>query len=415
MPDARTLAIVREVGGKDRLECPIGKVLYETAGWLSDIRVSPDGQHIAFFDRADPIDPRGAVAVVDQAGHKRTLSEVWARPRGLAWSPDGKEIWFTAGKNRERWLQAVSLSGKGRLIARIPGTLTLYDISRDGRVLIGHENDRVGIMGSVPGDQVDKDLSWFDQSTLRGIGPDGQSILFMEVSIASSFSTYIGKTDGSKPVRIGELVPFGLSPDGSRVLGVLQGSWTRLRILPVGPGEPFDLPGESVEYTWANWFPDGKRVLSTGSEPGHGRRLYVQDLAGGPARAISADGVTFSWDALSPDARSALVRGPDGAISLFPIAGGPLQPVPGLTRDDEPIGWTDEGRSIYAYSRGELPARVVRVEVATGNRTPWRELIPPDPAGITGIIRTRITPDGKHYAYSYFRLLSDLYLAEGLK
>jgi len=415
LPGGQTLAIVREVGGKDRLECPMGKILYETPGWISDIRASPDGERIAFFDHPDPIDPRGSVAVVDRAGRKLTLSEQWARPRGMAWSSDGKEIWFTAGKSRVRFLQAVSLAGKVRIIARTPATLTLYDISRDGHVLIGQEGDRVGIMGHVSGEAVEKDLSWFDQSTLRGISPDGQTILFMEVSVASSFATYIGKTDASQPVRVGDFVPFELSPDGSRVLGLVQSTPNHLSIYPVGLGEPLALPEGSVAFSWASWLPDGKSVLAAGSEPGHGRRLYLQDLRGGPVRAISPEGVTFSWDAASPDGQWAVARSPDGNIALYPVGGGSPKPVPGVTREDEPIGWTDGGKSLFASRRGELPAHVVRVDVATGQRTPWRELIHPDPAGVTGIIRTRISPDGKSYAYSYFRLLSELYVADGLK
>jgi serine/threonine protein kinase/Tol biopolymer transport system component len=415
LPDSSALAIVREVGGRDRLECPIGRVLYETAGWISDIRVSPDGEHIAFFDHPDSVDPRGSVAMVDRGGRKRILSKGGGRPRGLAWSPNGQEIWYTAGQGRERSLQAVSLSGKERLIARIPGTLTLFDISREGHVLIGQENDRVGIMGQVPGESAEKDLSWFDQSTLRGISSDGQTILFLEASTVPAYSTYVGRTDGSKPVRIGDGIPFGLSPDEGRVLAIVHSSPPRVCIYPVGPGESLTLPNDSVAYSWVSWFPDGKRILATGAERGHGRRLFVQDLAGGAARAISAEGVTFSWDALSPDAQWVAARGPEGTISLYPIEGGPPRPVPGLTREDEPIGWADEGRSLFAYRRGELPARVMRVDVATGHRVPWRVLMPPDPAGVTGIIRARITSDGKYYAYSYLRLLSDLYVTDGLK
>jgi Tol biopolymer transport system component len=413
MPDGKTLAIVREVGGKDRLECPVGRVLYETPGWISDIRVSPDGERIAFFDHPDPVDPRGAVAVIDRGGRKVTVADGGGRPRGLAWSSNGKEVWFTGGQGRLRSLRAVSLSGKERLILRTPGVLTLYDIARDGHVLLGQETDRVGIMGQTSGQPAEKDLSWFDQSTVRGISPDGKTILFIEV--AAGYSIYLGGTDGSKPIRVGDGVPYELSPDGSRVLGILLGSPSRVVIYPVGPGEPQTLSEGSIECSWASWFPDGKRILMTGTEPGHGRRLYVQDLAGSVPRAISGDGVTFSWDALAPNAPWAAARGSDGKISLYPVDGGPPRPIPGLAGTDEPIGWAEDGRSLFAYRRGELPAHVVRVDVATGHRTPWRDLMPPDPAGITGVIRTRITPDGKSYAYSYYRLLSELYVAEGLK
>jgi eukaryotic-like serine/threonine-protein kinase len=421
MPDGKTLTVVREVGGKDRLESPVGRVLYETPGWISDVRVSPDGERIAFFDHADPVYPRSLVAVVDRGGRKVTLSPaVSGFSRGLAWSPHGDEIWFSVpARGRASSLQSVSLSGRQRLIARIPGMLRLYDISGDGRVLVGRETARIGMMGLGPGDAAEKDISWFDSSTVRGISPDGRTILFFEGAGAggSTYTIYLGKTDGSKPIRVGAGSTYGLSPDGKRILALLQEdlSLPQLVIYPVGPGEPQALPIGSIHRSWVNWFPDGKRILSTGSEPNHGRRLYVEDLAGGPARVISNEGVTFSWDALSADARWVAARGPDGAISRYPIEGGSPVPVPGLTGIDEPISWTEDGRSLFIYRRGELPTRVERVDVATGRRTLWRELMPPDPAGVTGLIRIRITPDGKYYAYSFARILSDLYVADGLK
>src|SRR5205823_2190734 len=49
-PDGNELALIRNLNGRDRLEFPLGKVLYEASGYLSDLRVSPSGDHIAFFE-----------------------------------------------------------------------------------------------------------------------------------------------------------------------------------------------------------------------------------------------------------------------------------------------------------------------------------------------------------------------------
>jgi eukaryotic-like serine/threonine-protein kinase len=415
--DGKTLAVVREVGAKDRLECPVGRLLYETSGWISDVRVSPDGGRIAFIDHPDPIDARGSVTVSDRNGHRTSLAEVHSRLHGLAWSARGDEIWFTSGiAGGSGAIDAVSPSGKRRLVARVPGPLVVHDISRDGRVLVGRDTFRTGIMGVAPGETVERDLSWSGGSTVRGISPDGKTLLFLETGGVAPTPIYVGKTDGSAPVRIGEGLACGLSPDGSRVLAVMpQTNPAHLVVYPTGPGEPQNLPGGSVAYSWGNWFPDGQRIVAAGMEPGKGRRLYLQDLAGGAARAISGEGVHFSWDALSPDGRWIAARGPDGNIALYPVDGGPSQLIPGLKSADEPIRWSDDGRSLFSYRRGELPARVERVEVATGRRSLWRELMPQDPAGVTGIVRIRVTPDGKYYAYSVNRVLSDLYIAEGLK
>ena len=135
-PDGNNLAVVRDLNGQNRLEYPIGKVLYQTAGWISHPRISRDGKFVAFIDHPVRRDDAGSVTLVDTAGKKQVLSEAWGSAEGLAWSADGKEVWYTATKiGNGRSLNAASLSGGNRLLAREPGTLTLQDIARDGRVL----------------------------------------------------------------------------------------------------------------------------------------------------------------------------------------------------------------------------------------------------------------------------------------
>ena len=71
------LAVVHYVDGHSRLEYPIGKMLYQSGGWISNIRFSPQGDKIAFMDHPGLWDNRGSVCVVDLAGHVRTLSNEW--------------------------------------------------------------------------------------------------------------------------------------------------------------------------------------------------------------------------------------------------------------------------------------------------------------------------------------------------
>ena len=66
------------------------------------------------------------------------------------------------------------------------------------------------------------------------------------------------------------------------------------------------------------------------------------------------------------------------------------------------------------YRPGELPARVFVLDVEKGARTPFRQLMPSDPAGVETIGPILITPDGKTCIFGYHRMLSDLYLVEGL-
>jgi hypothetical protein len=118
---------------------------------------------------------------------------------------------------------------------------------------------------------------------------------------------------------------------------------------------------------------------------------------------------------ISPDRDLVAAVGPDQKGYLYPIAGGDPRPIPGLATGEEPIEWTADGHSLYIYRPGELPAKVYRLDLATGERTLWRQLMPSDPAGVERIGPIRMTPDGKTYVYGYHRTLADLYLVDGLK
>ncbi len=107
--------------------------------------------------------------------------------------------------------------------------------------------------------------------------------------------------------------------------------------------------------------------------------------------------------------------GPDGKVYLYPAEGGEPRPVPGLGEGDVPINWTGDGRSLFTYHLGEIPAKVYRLDLATGHKQFWKQLVPPDLSGVTEITAIMITPDGRSYVYEYARTLSDLYLVKDVK
>jgi hypothetical protein len=107
--------------------------------------------------------------------------------------------------------------------------------------------------------------------------------------------------------------------------------------------------------------------------------------------------------------------GADGLAYLYSLNGGPAKTVPGFQAGEQPIQWSADGKSLYTYRPGELPAKVNEINLTTGKRTFWRSLAPADPAGVSQIGPIVITPDGSSYIYGYHRTLSDLYLVEGLK
>ncbi len=422
-PNGRELAVVKTSGPRQKytLEYPMGRVLYETAGWISHARISPDGEHVAFLDHAIALDDRGAVAVVDRAGKKTRLSADYSSADGLAWSPGRREIWYTAaeaGNNRVLW--AVTLSGRRRLVTRVPGALTLQDISPSGQVLLTRDAQRRGIMGLVPGATTERDLSWLDWSFARAISPDGKTILFDEQGEAAGakYFAYLRKTDGSPAVRLGEGYGVALSPDGKSALSIVPyASPPRVVLLPTGAGEAKPLTSAPFEARWAGWLPNGKRVFILGHEPSHGDRLYVQELEGGKPKAITPEGAGEGIPSFFPsaDGRSVLTRDPDGNARIYPVEGGEGRLVPFLTREDIPIRWTAGGRKIFVTQPMQRPLKVYQLDLVTGRKLLWKSIMPSDGAGVTSVGPLMMTPDARYYVYSYTRYLSDLYVVEGLK
>ena len=144
-------------------------------------------------------------------------------------------------------------------------------------------------------------------------------------------------------------------------------------------------------------------------------RLYAQDVSAGKPKAISPEGVDANSYAISPDSQMVVGIGPDQKGYFYPTAGGEPRIVNGMEPGDLPINWNQDGRSIYLYRTGEVPAKVYRLELATGKKTVWKQIVPIDPTGVSTIGPILVTPDGKTYVYGFHRTLADLYLVEGLK
>lgn len=424
-PDGNSLAVVRDVGGRNRLEYPIGKVLYETGGgWISHPRVSPKGDLVAFLDHPRQGDDNGSIAVVDLSGHKRKLTQNWNGAQGLAWTPDGEEVWFTASDTADRFLSAVSLSGIERQVTRTPGTLTLFDIWHDGRILLARTTRRREIVGFSEGPK-ERDLSWLDYSYPADLSADGKTVLFDEEGVGGvqgygsghemAYAVYLRRTDGSPAVRLERGGAAALTPDQKWAIMYTLDSPAQLRLLPTGAGDAQVLTNDTINHQWVRCFADGKRFLFSGDEPGHGVRLYVQDLSGGKPEPITQEGVNGLTFAISVDGQQVAAIGPDDKGYLYPVAGGAPRPIAGFQPGEHPIGWGQDASTLYVYQPGEMPAKVYRLELATGKRTLWKQFLPADPAGVATIGPILITPDGKSYVYGFHRHLADLYLVEGLK
>ena len=423
-PDAKSLVVVRTVGTKDQLEFPIGNVVYESMGGIGHPRISPNGTVVAFLDQPVKGDDRGAIAMVDRAGKKTTLSDGWASITGLAWQQSGDEIWFTAAEvGANSSVHGVDLRGRRRLIATSPGQMTLHDIASDGRLLVSQGSFRYATSYRRADQPGDRDLSWFDGSVASDISENGQLVLFAEAGSAvgrAGYSLYLGRTDGSAPIRLGEGLSGALSPDGRWAAAtVITTDPQRIALLPIGAGEPRTLDsGPVTGYEAVTWLRDSTRVLFAGRAAGRGVRLYVQDIEGGSPIAISPEGVRIQpfSSPVSPDGRMVVALESDDRLVLYPTDGrGAPKPLPALGPDEVAIRWGVNSDSLYVFRRKTLPAPLFRFHLSDERRELVTEIAPSERAGVVQIRTIQMTPDGRLFVYSYRPMLSHLNLVENLR
>ena len=424
--DGAEFAIVRFGGPRLRLEFPLDHVVFETTGNVTWPRVSPRGDAVAFIDHPFLRDDRGAIALVDRAGRRTVLADGWASAQGLAWSPDGSEVWFTAARTGARnQLYAVDRAGRLRLVTTAPARLVLHDIAPDGRVLLAHNMMRMDVSALPPGASEERPLAWHDHSVAVHLSADGRKVLFSESGEAGGrgYGVYLRGTDGSPAVHLGEGHVFALSPDGQWVLTAPLDKPIRLVLLPTGAGQPrtLDLPG-LARFLWAGFFPDGQRIVVLGSEADRPLRLFALDVASGALRPIAPEGIVMNSNTISPDGRSFLgfrMVQAGQRFRLHPVGGGEDVAVPGAEPGENPVDWADDGRSLFVLAGdgdgSGASLKVVRLDTRTGARTPWRVIRPPDPVGVTSLEGLHVAPDGRSYVYNIRRIISTLFVVEGLE
>ena len=414
-PDGSGLVVIHSVEGKYRVEFPIGHVLYESQRSVNNARFSPKGGLIALAEG-------GSVSLVDLKGSNKPRPSGASAP--FAWSPTGEEIWSSREARGVTTVEAVGLGGRKRRIVSLPGAFILHDVSRASALLMERYAFQPTMVGLLPGDANERDLTWLDGSVPADISTDGRLVLFTEVGAGGgpARGVYIWRAADSQAVRLGDGTALALSPDGHWALATGD-SQTRLALLPTGPGEPRSLdlssvhPGGlgNVHFPVAGtFFPDGKRVLVTGFEEGRGKRLYVVDLVGGQPRPIGPEGAFFTDGAhgVSPDGAFVAAFGPDQTAHLFSVDGGAdgaKPPIPGAAPGEEVIRWCADGRCVFVFGKG---GNIYRLAIRTGRRDLWKRFSTTDEGGPGYVLPT---PDGKWYAYGYSRYSSNLFLIDGVK
>ncbi|HUQ49291.1 MAG TPA: protein kinase [Terriglobales bacterium] len=415
-PDGKNFAVVVRGEGEFRLEYPPGKVLHRFPGALSYVRFSPDGSKIAFSEHPVVFDSRGMVAVIDADGKNyKLLTPEYADITGIAWSPGSKEVWYGGSDSGiSAALFAVSLSGKIRSIERSPGSLYLYDINKNGEVLVAHFSRRREAYAKGPGSDKIVDLSVFDYSIPAAISEDGRTTVLIEEGEGGGpkYSIFLRKTDGSPPVRLGEGVASAISLDGKWVAGGTITVPSPLILFPTGAGESRTFLNNGMDHQNAQFFRDGKRLFLTAREKGKGLRHWTMNMDGTGLRPITAENET---GALSQDETSVvLIR--EGTVYMKNIESGEES----RSRDTTPfrgmtfVGWSDKKGKAYFVSRENLVLTVWEADTEKGTKSPLHRVDASNSSGaipLPGVVA--ITRDGKYFIYSADRRNSDLYLLKG--
>ncbi len=415
-PDGSELAVIRDVGGRDRLELPIGTVLYESSGYLSDPRVSPGGDRIAFMEHPSRFDDRGSVDVVDLDGHARVLSGGYWAVEGLAWSPDGARLYFSATKSGSALaIFGVDLEGRAWRALEGAGDLILHDIARDGTWAVTQDDFPTQLsFRTAAGAQ--SDLSWLNSGVAPVLSADAKTLMFTDQSshAGANYSVCLRPTAGGGIVSLGEGAGQAFSADGRRVLAVVPSTPPRVVSYPVGAGQPVRLdPGgfENVSQAW--WLRGEDRLLVGGNLPGHPPSCFLIDPTAGTMEAVGPEGVRVC--APSPDGKGFLTESPSG-WTIFPLSGGGVpQPLAAITSDDVFVRWSPDGSAVYFFHRAEIPTTVDRIDVATGLRETALLVAPEDRAGLVSILGVALGDNQQSVAYASWYYRSKLYRVEGAR
>ena len=416
-PDGTDLAVIRQAGAADRLEYPVGKVLVEVPGYLSDPVFSPDGKHIAFAEHPLRYDDRGVIAVVDLAGKKRVLTaNEFSAIEGTAWSTSGGEILFSARDtaSHQMVVRAVSLAGKQRLVLNGPGDLTVQDVARDGLLMLTRESQLSMVFFRDSGQSQAREAGWLDYSFRPVVSPDGKMIAFGDASSAAgaNYSVMLRKSGGGRAARLGEGWPAEFSRDGKWLLSVLPTTPAKIVLYPTGAGSERVVPSGTLEgISHAAWGPNERSVIACGNEKDKPPACYLANLEGGPLRPAPFGQFVLA----SPDGALFVTQTAGEVAQLHAVSGGNGSPRParGFRRGEVVLRWSPDGRALWVRGTGSF--RVERIDIASGARSLLIDVPMPSGSAIRSAGSLRLADDPSVYAYQLVKKTSQLFTVEGVR
>jgi dipeptidyl aminopeptidase/acylaminoacyl peptidase len=420
--DASLLAVVRSEGAGYRLEYPSGNVVAETAGWMRWLRLSPDGERLAVEEHPTHYDDRGRVVVYDREGRLLAASPVWSSLEGLSWSPDGTEVWFSAAEvGADSDLHALSLDGRVRTLLAAMGRLVLHDTAPDGSALVERATICWETYFQRAGEAREQDLTWLDLTGAEGLSADGSTVLLVESGEGGGpdYTSFLRRTDGSLPVRLGPGRATSLSPDGRWATMIPVRQPDHVALVPTGAGERRRIEVEgAATYEMAGWLPDGERLYVTTRDDSGAWTTWLVDAATGAARPLPLpEGAMVYRNSFSPDGSRFVARCPDeeGPHCVYETETGRSELLASSRPGWRPAAWDDHDRIYFRDREKVVPEVLWRVGLADGSVERVTEIAPRDRAGVRGLTRVLVARSGEAWVYSLARRLSDLYVVTGIQ
>jgi eukaryotic-like serine/threonine-protein kinase len=417
-PDGKELAVIHRSGKMWNLEYPIGKILVSTENWISDIRVAPDGKQVAYFQHPlSSKDDRGVVALVDREGKQKVISGEWEALEGMAWVPDGKEVWYGAAEAGDQFcVRASNGTGAERNVYCGTSGTRVHDISPSRRALVSADVAVISIAAVEHGSQEEHDLVSLGFVIQTKVTPDGAEVVTTDASVrgGKQYSVNVQKRDGGSSVKIAE-GGYGtdVSNDGKYVLVDMPGQ-EKLQVVPVGAGESRTLTWEGFQIATANWFPDSQHILLFASPPGQPLGLYMTDRQGAAPRMLMKEAP--AWADVMPDGENLLVVGRDGTLVQRSIKDGSEKKLTALQEGETPLDWAKEPMHLFTEMIGATGVTVNKLDLTSGRRDVWFEFKPRNQDGILlDVISASITPDGRWMMFNYAVPVGQFYVSETLR
>ena len=404
LPDG-ALAIVQ---GGLVIESPVGApIVTHQTGKLDYLRASPTGDRFAFAQHAASDDTQGEVVVVDRRGTVLVTSPHQVQIDGVAWSPDGTEVWFSSAQA----IYALDADGHQRLVLRSSERLVLVDAQPD-RLLVAPSDLRLKMFTGVRGAPA-REVGWFDSSEVETVSADGSAIAFVETAATGDTSEgsvpcFIRRAD--KPATlIGHGFRFALMPDASAVIAVAGP--TNLERIPTGVGAPTAIPLGRIaqldisDRTAIAW--SGRYVVVRGAEVGGPMKLWRVDLEH-PDPVPVAPGYVTGQHPIASDGDTIAIARPAGGIALVSVSGKPVRELAGAA-GEVPLGFTGDGSALFVMHLAVDTLVLERIELATGTREPWARITPEQ---APSYYKVALDADGGVITYSTNSDASDLYVLQ---